>query len=91
MPKCVKCDKFFHPDFCVLVPNDDKACKCVFCHIEKKVVTIEDEETGKPVKTVTKKEAVEEYRRYVHDLRYSDKIVDALAGKGTARPKPRTH
>jgi hypothetical protein len=90
MPKCVKCDKFFHPDFCVEVPDSDPVvCKCVFCHIEKKEVTVEDEETGKPVKTLTKAEAEEEYRRYVHDLRHSDEIVAALAGKGTARPQPR--
>jgi hypothetical protein len=91
MPRCVKCDKFFHPDYSVLMNPDteDKACKCVFCYTEKKQVSIQDEETGKTEKVVTKKQAEEEYRRYIHDLRHEEKIIDVLSGKVPARPKTR--
>lgn len=90
MPKCVKCEQYLHPDFCVEVPESDPVvCRCVFCHTEKKTITIEDEETSVVERVVTKKQAVDEYKRYIQDLRYSEKVADALAGKGTARPKPR--
>ncbi len=91
MPKCVKCDKFFHPDYCVVVNEVNNACKCVFCYTEKKQVTVEDEETGKPEKVVTKKAAEEEYRRYIKDLRMSDKVADVLSGKTTTTPQQRKH
>ena len=89
MPKCVKCDKYFHPDYCVVVNEEDKACKCVFCYTEKKTVTVEDKETGQTDKVLTKTEAEDAYKRYIQDLRYDEKILEVLAGRGTARPKPR--
>ena len=89
MPKCVKCDKYFHPDFCVVVNEEDKACKCVFCYTEKKAITVEDEKTGRVDKKVTKVQAEDEYRRYVQDLRYSDGVAEILAGRGLKKPMPR--
>lgn len=91
-PRCIKCDQYLHPDYCVEVPDSEPVvCRCVFCHTEKKEITVEDETTKVAEKTITKKQAVDEYKRYVHDLRYDDKILDVLAGKGTARPKPRAN
>jgi predicted dithiol-disulfide oxidoreductase (DUF899 family) len=90
MPKCIKCDKYFHPDYCVEVPESDPVvCRCVFCHTDRKEITIEDEETGIVEKKVTKREAEDSYKRYIQDLRYSEKVANVLAGRGTARPKPR--
>ena len=88
MPKCVQCDKYFHPDFSVIVDEFTDACKCVFCYTDKKEVTVETEE-GVPSYTVTKKEAEENYIRYIKELRYSDRVANALAGKGSAQPKPK--
>ena len=81
MPKCVatNCQKYFHPDFCVMLePDNEKSpCKCVFCYTEKKEVTVSDDD-GKPLYTVTKKEAEENYKRYIQDLKESDKIAKVL-------------
>ena len=82
MPKCVQCDKFYHPDFSVLMrPNtEDKACKCVFCYIGKSEITIEESEDGKPAYRVTKAEAVEDYRIYIAKLKEDEKVAKILTG-----------
>ena len=81
MPKCVTCDKFFHPDMSVLMRPDteDKACKCVFCYTGKSEVTVE-ESNGKPSYKVTKVEAIENYRIYVAKLKDDPKVSKVLTG-----------
>jgi hypothetical protein len=91
MPKCVKCEKYYHPDYCVVIDEVTEACKCAWCYTDKKEITIEDEETGVVEKKLTKRQAEDQYKRYIHDLRYSEKVADVLAGKGSAQPKPKTN
>ena len=82
MPKCVTCDKFFHPDMSVLLEPDNEAnkdCKCVFCYTGKSEITIE-EETGRPAYKVTKREAIENYRVYVAKLKDDPKVAKVLTG-----------
>lgn len=78
-PKCCTCDKYFHPDFSVLMePNtDNKTCKCVFCYTEKSKVTISGED-GKPDYTVTKQQAIENYRVYIAKLKDDPKVAKVL-------------
>ena len=76
-PRCVKCQGYFHPDYSVIVDEFTNACKCVFCYTEKKEVTIADED-GKPDYIITKQEAQERYKRYIQDLKESDKIAKIL-------------
>lgn len=80
MPKCVRCDKFFHPDMCVVVDDVTNACKCVFCYVDKQEIMVENED-GSPDYKVTKGEAIENYKRYVQDLKDSPDIQNALAKK----------
>lgn len=86
MPKCVKCDKYFHPDFSVLLKPDteDKACKCVFCYTEKNEVTVAGLD-GKPDYTVTKAEAIENYRIYVAKLKNDPKVAKVLTGNEVSK------
>ncbi len=84
MPKCVKCLDYFHPDMCVVVDEKDMACRCVFCHIEKQEITVENED-GSPSHTVTKKEAIYNYKKYIQDLKESDKVQNIL-GKEQENP-----
>lgn len=79
MPKCVTCDKFFHPDFSVIVDEDTNACKCVFCYTEKSEVTIEEVD-GKPSYTISKAEASERYRVYINKLKDDEKVSKVLTG-----------
>ena len=79
-PRCVKCDKFFHPDFSVVVDDETNACKCVFCYTEKNEVTITDEESGRPSYNVTKDQAEKNYRRYINELKQSDRVANILTG-----------
>jgi hypothetical protein len=79
MPKCVTCDKFFHPDMSVIVNEADKACKCVFCYTGKQEITIEEDD-GKPSYNVTKGEAIENYRIYINKLKNDPKVAKVLTG-----------
>ena len=84
MPRCCNCDKFFHPDWCVVVNEDDNVCKCVFCHTGKDKVTLTDED-GKPDYKITKFQAIENYKRYIQDLKESKKIQKIMM-KGQENP-----
>jgi len=82
MPKCVTCDKYFHPDFSVLLKpgTEDKACKCVFCYTGKTEIHIENED-GSPSYSVNKKQAIENYRIYVKKLKDDPKVAAVLTGQ----------
>lgn len=84
MPKCVQCHQYLHPDWSVVIDETNNACKCAFCYTGKKEITVESDD-GTPDYTVTKNEAVENYRRYIHDLRHSEKIQNAMM-KGQQNP-----
>jgi hypothetical protein len=90
MSKCVKCNKFLHPDLCVVIDEDSGACKCVFCYTDKKTITVEDEETGKMEYQLSKEDAVENYRIYTLDLMNSEKVAKVLAGTSKLPPKQKT-
>ena len=78
MSKCVICSKMYHPDFCIeKVIRGDKVISCLFCHLDKKVLTIEDE-NGKMIKKVSKKEAHKEYLEYLTELSRDPKIHSVL-------------
>ncbi|KFZ26571.1 MAG: hypothetical protein KQ78_01207 [Candidatus Izimaplasma bacterium HR2] len=83
-PRCVKCENFFHPDWCVVIDETTNACKCVFCYTEKNEITIESED-GSPEYKVTKTQAAENYKRYVQDLKESEKIQKIMM-KGQENP-----
>lgn len=78
MPKCVTCDKMFHPDYSVIVDESNGACKCVFCYTGKDKVTIEDAADGKPDSVVTRREASEKYQEYLTRLSQDEKIRKAM-------------
>ena len=84
MPKCVKCEKYFHPDMSVVVDEVTNACKCVFCYTDKDEIMVENED-GSPSYKVTKAEAIENYRRYIKDLKDSDKVQKVMM-KGQENP-----
>ena len=84
MPKCVTCDKVFHPDMCVEVDEFSKACKCVFCYTGKNEITVEDED-GKPQYTVSRVQAIENYDRYLKQLSENEKVRKIMM-KGQDNP-----
>lgn len=70
MPQCVKCKQFFHPDYCVdAAPGDpdDNAKFCMFCHLNKEELTIEDQQ-GNEVMRIKKQEAINIYKDYIKGL-----------------------
>lgn len=76
MGQCVKCKKFFHPDYCTdALPDDpnDTAKICLFCKLDKKELTIEDQE-GNIVQLVKKEEAERLYKIYIEKLKNNRKI-----------------
>lgn len=78
-PTCVQCTKVFHPDFCVVVDEQTNVCKCVFCYMNKSEVTIEGA-NGEIVDRINKKEAHENYIRYLKDLKNKPAVRKVLYG-----------
>ena len=82
MPKCVQCYDFFHPDYMVEVDVKDNAYKCVFCHLDKKEITIATDD-GKKEEKLTKKECVQKYKAFLNRLYRSEKIQNILTKDGS--------
>lgn len=78
MPKCVKCSKYFHPDWMVeqTIRGDDVVI-CNFCFMDKDVLTITDE-NDKLMEKVSKDQANRKYLQYLEDLSRKPKIAEAL-------------
>lgn len=68
MSLCVKCNNYFHPDFCIETNiRGDNVIICLFCKLDKKSLTIEDKD-GKMIEILSKDDAIERYRRYLNEL-----------------------
>lgn len=81
MPKCVKCMKMYHPDWCFEQEiRGDVVVVCNFCRIDKNELTVEDED-GNITETVTKEEASRNYLKYLDDLSKKPSIAKILAKK----------
>lgn len=78
MPKCVKCMKYFHPDWMVeqTIRGDDVVI-CCFCLTDKDSLTVTDE-NDKVVESVTKEQANKRYLQYLEDLSRKPKIAEIL-------------
>jgi len=85
MGKCVQCEDFFPPHFMVDVePKEGETIdpknppmKCAYCHLDKKIVTMVNDETGLEEK-ITKKEAVKRYKIFLKKLYQSKNIQEVL-------------
>jgi len=84
MPKCVTCGKYLHPDWSVIVDESNGACKCTFCYTGKSELTVMDE-NGRPEYVLTKEKAIENYKRYIKDLKDDEKIQKVMM-KGQENP-----
>ena len=86
MPKCVRCEDFFPPQFCKQMtthPNDPNAVQCVFC--EKNMDHIELKDGSK----YTKQKCIEEYKLLTKMLAEKKGIAEKLIkGKIDLGPKP---
>ena len=78
MSRCKVCRKVFHPDY-IVVKNirGDEVKSCIFCHLDKKELTITDD-NGKFVENVTKDQASRAYLGYLRDLVKQPKIAELL-------------
>lgn len=87
MGKCVQCEDFFPPHFMIdMEEKEDPPQKCIYCHLDKKEVTMVDDETGREEK-VSKKQAVERYKKFIKRLFQSKNIQDALSKQNTQNLK----
>lgn len=76
---CQTCHCMVHPDYRVKIDEfNDLIYRCVWCATNKKEITLENKDTGKPEGTLTKKEAVDAYRIYLKKLSESEKIRKIL-------------
>jgi hypothetical protein len=78
MSKCVVCREYLHSDFCIEKEiRGDKVISCLFCHLDKPKLTIEDE-NGKILKKVTKAQCIREYKMYLKRLMDNPRIVELI-------------
>jgi len=79
MSKCVKCNEFLHPDYFVIEDiRGDSVKVCTFCHTNRKVLTIENED-GTIQEKVTKEQAIRNYKIYIDNLRSNPKIAEVIS------------
>lgn len=78
MPRCVRCMKDFHPDWCIeTVIRGDNVVVCCFCKVEKNILTVTDDD-GNIVENVTKDQANRNYLKYLDDLSQKPAIAEIL-------------
>ena len=78
MGKCVQCEDMFPPHFMIdMEETQDPPQKCAYCYLDKKEVTMVNDETGREEK-VTKKDAVKRYEIFLKKLYQSKNIQDVL-------------
>ena len=79
MPKCVKCMKMYHPDWCIeQTIRDDDVIVCKFCRVDKNELTVEDE-NGNLTEIVTKDQASMDYLKYLEGLSKKPEIAKILS------------
>ena len=85
MGKCVQCDEFFAPHFMVDVELKEGELvkeipqKCAYCHLDKTVVTMVNDETGLEEK-ISKEEAAKRYKIFMKKL-LETKDIQAVLDK----------
>jgi len=87
MGKCVQCEEMFPPHFMVdMEERKDPPQKCAYCHLDKKEVTMVNDETGVEEK-LSKKEAIKRYKIFLKRLYESKNIQDALKNQSSQHIK----
>jgi hypothetical protein len=84
MPKCVKCNAFFPPDFVDEVPKHPEDKMCIFC-----MNNIGEIRYGKNKSLrATRQDIIEEYKKFMRMLREKQDILkDTAHGKSDKIPK----
>ena len=79
MSQCKVCMDFYHPDFITYTERLGDVIKiCAFCRTDKQEITVTDD-NGKIVKVVQKKQASNDYKKWLDELRKKPnmaKIID---------------
>lgn len=79
MPKCVKCMKVYHPDWCIEQEiRGDNVIVCKFCRVDKQTLTVENED-GSVKEVVSKDKASRDYLQYLDDLTRKPEIAKIIA------------
>lgn len=76
MAQCVLCNQFFPPGFTELT-NDGQARKCIFCIREKDYIEYWDDEE-QTMKTATKKEIVNDYKKLIKKIEERRNVQDLI-------------
>lgn len=95
MGQCVQCTDFFPPHFMVEIEVDEDEIldpenppqKCCYCYLDKKVVTMVNEETGVEEK-ISKEEAKKRYKlllKKLYESRDIQKIINQSKGVPTIK------
>ena len=85
MPLCQTCRNFFPPKLTVVVNEGLNHHQCVFCKAGKDHITIVDEKTNKE-EVITKGFVIEEYKKYINELYYSEKIQSVVNPSNIIKP-----
>jgi hypothetical protein len=85
MPKCVKCNDFFPPNYTDVIENSKPDYEgkypqiCIFCNLMVSEVDRETEHNSGKYVAYTKKECVKDYADFMKKLKDSKKVTDILS------------
>lgn len=85
MGQCKTCNNFFPPKLMIVVDEGLNHQQCVFCKAGKEYITIVDEKTGKE-EVITKSYVIDEYKKYISELRNSEKIKNVINPSNIIKP-----
>ena len=84
MPKCVKCDEFFPPNYTEIVENSlpdekgDYPQLCVFCRLGVNEVERETEHDSGQYIPYTREECLRDYKNFLKKIKKSKNVKDIL-------------
>lgn len=84
MPKCVKCNEMFPPNYVDIIEGSvpmvdgEYPKECVFCHLGVSEVERETEHNSGKYMAYTKKQCLKDYKEFLTKLKNSKNVKDIL-------------
>jgi hypothetical protein len=84
MPKCVKCNDFFPPNYTEIIEDSEPMFdgnypqECIFCRLGIDEVERESEKDSGQYVKYTKKECLEDYKKFLRKVKDSKNVKDIL-------------
>ena len=91
MPKCVKCNEMFPPNYVDIIKDStpqfdgNYPYECIFCKLMVSEVERETENNSGKYVAYTKKQCIKDYANFLKKLKHSKKVQDIINKTDTTR------